>query len=149
MIWIVERVRDEQYGQSKHVVSWHRSRDEAEGMAACLQAEFNQACERVCPWYEVVETIFWMREEHIGPEEHEEALIEQLTAWWHQESRAWQIFVEDEIMTKMIDPPRYCQDLGRHNKIVHYEYHAVSHDPAVTLAGYRERARTKPDNATT
>ncbi len=170
VIWIVERVRDEHYGASTHVVSWHVSRVEAEEMATRLQAEFDQACERAWPWHEAVDTIFEMLHEHEYVkhawidcdreecgyferhhqhhterilEEHEASMIEQLTDWWHQESLAWQIFVEDEILAKMTDPPRYCQELVRHldDETVHYECHAVGREPAVTLAGYAERAQ--------
>lgn len=172
-IWIVERVRDEDYGSSKRVVSWHPSLAEAEEMAARLQAEFEQACERAWPWHVAVETIFEMLHEHehaqyewiscdieecshperghqhLVPrelEEHEAAMIVQLKDWWHQESRAWQIFVEDEILAKMTDPPRYCLELVRHfhfdetlGERVHYECHMVSRDPAAARA-----AKTEP-----
>lgn len=171
MIWIVERVRDEQYGQSKRVISWHKTQDKAEGLAARLQAEFEQACELAWPWHEVIETIFEMREEQelvsqhvwmdcdledcgylenphqhhaqMEPGEHERALIEQLTDWWHQERLDWQMFVEDEIMTKMTDPPRYCQELVQPNEAVHYECHAVSSDPVTTSSSYTKRAQQK------
>lgn len=171
IIWIVERVHNEQYVQSRCVITWHKSPAEAEGMAARLQAEFDQACELVRPLHENVETIFEMREEQelasyhvqtdcsleecchlenphqhrtqVEPKDHEKALIEQLTAWWHQEDLAWQIFTEDEVMAKMADPPCYCRELVQPSKAVHYECHAVSRDPAVTRA--RRAERTKQD----
>jgi hypothetical protein len=170
VIWIVERVRDEPYGQSRHAIVWCESRGEAEAVAARLQTEFDQACARVHPWYENVETIFEMQEEQtlasrhvwtdcdleecghlesphqhytqLEPQEHEEALIEQLTAWWHQENLAWQAFVENEVMSKMTDPPRYCRDLVRPDNAVHYECRAMRQDLAVTRA--QGAAREKP-----
>lgn len=56
-IWIVERVRDEQYGQSRHAVTWQKSRSEAEAMVTRLQTEFDQACASVHPRYESVERV--------------------------------------------------------------------------------------------
>jgi len=135
VIWIVERVRDEQYGASKRTVSWHKSSVEAQEQMTDLQAEFDRACALAWPGHEVVQTIFSMYEElHLGfcePKEHEAALIEQLSDWWLQESRGWQIFVEAEIMAKMTDPPQHCQELVR-PEAVHYEYYAVGQDPGVT-----------------
>lgn len=155
VVWIVERVRHvEHEGSTKHVVSWHTTLAEAEGMAARLQAEFDEACGRVWSRHEVVETIFEMMQEHEcghmdrhhqhhawRDPEHEAALIEQLNDWWHQESRAWQIFVEDEVMSKMTDPPTYTHELVAHDAEVHYACHKVGRDPAITLAGYAKRAQ--------
>lgn len=170
VVWIVERVRYVSHeGSTKHVVSWHPSLEEAEAMARRLQAEFDAACERAWPWHEVVDTLFEMTQEHEHewkhtwiacdseeceaferhhqhhawrePEEHEASLIEQLSDWWHQEFRAWQAFVEDEIFATMTDPPTYTSELVAQDSEVHYVCHRVGRDPSVTLAGYAERAQ--------
>ena len=167
LIWIVERVRDEHYGSTKYVVSWHRSLIEAEAMAARLKAEFDRAGELAWPWHEVVETLWEMLQEaeHVryvwidcretcegttegmahqhlvtrDIDEHEDVMITQLSALWHAESRAWQIFVEDKIMPLMADPPRFCRELvapqdDDHEGSVSYVCHVIGHDPAVARA---------------
>lgn len=160
-VWIVERVRSVEYDcGSQRVISWHASADEARAEAQRLQAEFDLASELAWPWHEVVETIFDMLhgEQHdkehgwidcdedecgyfdkhhqhhafVTPSEADQALIEQLKGWWHDESRAWQTFVEDEIFARMSDPPAYARELVADDAEVRYEVRAIARGKAIS-----------------
>lgn len=164
-IWIVERLRHEHEGTSTRVVSWHPSIDEAKAMVDRLNAEFAHASAESLPGWEDVEAIFEMmheqdraryswiecdREEcghfdrqhtHLvdrEPEEHEAAFIEQIKDWWHHASRAWQTFVEDEVMSKMADPPPYCRQLVRDEE-VEYVCRVIGRDPRATATTASDR----------
>ena len=73
------------------------------------------------------------------PCEADQALIEQLQDWWHAERDAWQAFAEDEVASRMSDPPRYVQELVAVDAEVRYEVRAVRRGAAVAegrLAGW-------------
>jgi len=172
-IWIVERVRSVEHDcGSQHVVTWHASPEAAGGEARRLQAEFDLACKLAGPWHEVVDTLFDMYQQEsfekqhgwidcdddacgylershrhhtfVTPCEADQALIEQLQDWWHAERNAWQAFVEDEIFSRMSDPPRYVSELVTVDVTVRYEVRLVRRGTAAAegrLAAWaRDRA---------
>jgi len=153
-IWIVERVRRVEHDcGSQHVVSWHSSASEAAAEAHRLQSEFDLASTLAQPGHEIADTIFDMYQQEsfekeygwivcdnpgcnciepvhrhrvsVTPDEADQALIAQLRDWLHVESKAWQIFVEDEILGRMTDPQRYWQELVASDAEVRYEVRPV------------------------
>lgn len=128
-IWIVERVRGVEYDcGSRFVVAWHASPEAAANAARQLQAEFDLARKIAGPWYEVVDTIFDMYQQESLDRafcEAAQALIEQLKEWWHAEQSAWQSFVEDEVLSRMSDPPRYARELVAVDAAVNYEVRPI------------------------